>query len=159
MRTWRKLRVLALKTALCGLALTTSLASAQSTTPSVPAGSKIFIAKMEGGLDGFIPPEIRKQKVPLSVTLDEKDADFVLTGVSQKAGSAWYDVVVGGIIAGKDKFEANAQLVSVKDKTLVWSGEAGDRSVLFGALRRGGQRKIAERIVKQLREDLFSAKK
>ncbi len=68
---------------------------------NIPAGSKIFIAKMEGGLDGFIPPEIRKQNVPLSVVLDDKDADYILTGVSQKAGSAWYDVIAGGVIAGK----------------------------------------------------------
>lgn len=40
--------------------------------PNVPPGSKIFIAKMEGGLDGFIPPEIRRQKVPLTVVLDDK---------------------------------------------------------------------------------------
>ena len=126
---------------------------------SVPAGSKLYIAKMELGLDGFIPPEIRKQKVPLTVVLDEKDADFILTGVSQKAGSAWYDVVAGGVIAGKDKFEANVQLVSVKDRKLVWSAEAGDRTVLFGALRRGGQRKIAERIVKAMKDELFQANK
>jgi len=135
------------------LALPLSL-PAQNLAP-VPPGSKIFIAKMEGGLDGFIPPEIRKQRVPLTVVLDEKDADFILTGVSQKAGSAWYDVIAGGVIAGKDKIEANAPLVSVKEKQLVWSGEAGDRSVLFGALRRGGQRKVAERIVKAMKEEIF----
>jgi hypothetical protein len=123
--------------------------------PNVLPGSKIFIAKMEGGLDGFIPPEIRRQKVPLTVVLDDKDADYVLTGVSQKAGSAWYDVIAGGVIAGKDKIEANVQLVSVKEKKLVWSGEAGDRSILFGALRRGGQRKVAERIVKAMKEEIF----
>jgi hypothetical protein len=125
---------------------------------NVPAGSKIFIAKMEGGLDGFIPPEMRKQKVPLSVVLDDNEADYVLTGISQKAGSSWYDVIAGGVIAGKDKLEANVQLVSVKDKKLVWSGEAGDRSVLFGALRRGGQRKVAERIVKSMKEEIFKGK-
>ena len=57
------------------------------------------------------------------------------------------------MIAGKDKFEANVQLVSVKEKKLVWSAEAGDRSVLLGAFRRGGQRKIAERIVKEMKEE------
>jgi len=127
-----------------------------SQNPDVPPGSKIFISKMEGGLDGFIPPEIRKQKVPLMVVLDDKDADYVLTGVSQKAGAAWYDVIAGGVIAGKDKLEANVQLVSVKEKKLVWSGEAGDRSVLFGALRRGGQRKVAERIVKSMKQEIFA---
>jgi hypothetical protein len=124
---------------------------------AVAPGSKIFIAKMEGNLDGFIPPEIQRQKVPLTVVLDEKDADYILTGMSQKAGSAWYDVIAGGVIAGKDKIEANVQLVSVRDRKLVWSGEAGDRSVLFGALRRGGERKVAERIVKDMKAQVFQA--
>ena len=59
-------------------------------TIAIPPGSRLFIAKMEGGLDGFIPPEIHKQKVPFSVVLDDKDADFVLTGVSQKG---WVSLV------------------------------------------------------------------
>jgi hypothetical protein len=121
----------------------------------VPADSKVFIAPMEGQLDGFIPPEIQKRHLPIRVILDENQADFIMTGMTSRAGSAWYDVIAGGVIAGKDKFEANVKLVSVKDKTLVWSASAGDRSVVFGAFRRGGQRKIAERIVKQMEKDLF----
>lgn len=140
---------------LCALLIAPVLAQEKVT---VAPGSKIFIAKMEGNLDGFIPPEIQKQKVPFTVVLDEKEADYILTGMSQKAGSAWYDVIAGGVIAGKDKIEANVQLVSVKDKKLAWSGEAGDRSVLFGALRRGGQRKVAERIVKSMKTEVFQLK-
>ena len=126
---------------------------AEETT--IPPNSKIFISPMEGGLDGFIPPEIQKYRLPIKVVLDEKQADYIMTGLSSKAGSAWYDVIAGGVIAGKDKFEANVKLVSVKDKVLVWSTSAGDRSLLFGAFRRGGQRKIAERIAKQMKADLF----
>jgi hypothetical protein len=50
------------------------------------------------------------------------------------------------------------KLVTADGKRLIWAGEAGDRSLLFGALRRGGQRKIAERLVKQMRETLFSGR-
>jgi len=51
--------------------LTAELAvNAQS---KIPAGSKIFIAPMEGSLDGFIAPEIIKKKLPLVVVTDEKD--------------------------------------------------------------------------------------
>jgi hypothetical protein len=45
--------------------------------------------------------------------------------------------------------------VSVKEKQLVWAGEAGDRSMWWGGLKRGGQRKVADRIVNQLKKDLF----
>jgi hypothetical protein len=117
----------------------------------VPSGSKIFVAPMEGNLHGFISPEIIKKKVPLIVVTEEKDADFILTGASIRGDDKWYHSVFGG----KDKNEGNVQLISVKDKQVVWAREAGDRSMWWGGLRRGGQRKVADRIVKQLKKDLF----
>jgi hypothetical protein len=115
------------------------------------AGSKLYIAKMEGDLDGFLAAEIVKVKLPVTVVLDETAADYVLSGVSLKEDDKWYHVVFGG----KDKNEGNVRLLCVKDKTMVWAGEAGDRSLWWGGLKRGGQRKVAERIVKQLKKDLF----
>jgi hypothetical protein len=106
---------------------------------------------MEGNLNGFLAPEIVKKKLPLVVVMDEKDADFILTGASIKADDKWYNTVFGG----KDKNEGNVQLISVKDRQMVWAGEAGDRSMLWGGLRRGGQRKVADRIVKKMKDDLF----
>jgi len=118
----------------------------------VPAGSKLFIAPMEGSLDGFIAPEIIKKKLPITVVTDEKDADFVVAGGSIKADDKWYNTVFGG----KDKNEGNVRLLSVKDKSMVWAGEAGDRSLIWAGLRRGGERKVADRIVSQMKKDLFS---
>jgi hypothetical protein len=117
----------------------------------VAPGSKVFIAPMEGQLDGFLAPEIIKQRLPVSVVLEEKDADFVLAGASIKADDKWYHVAFGG----KDKNEGNVRLLDVKGKAMVWAGEAGDRSLWTGGFRRGGQRKVAERIIKQMRKDLF----
>jgi len=117
----------------------------------VPRGSKWFISPMDGNLDGFISSEIIKQKIPVVIVTDEKDADFVLAGASVKADDRWYNVVFGG----KDKNEGNVRLLSVKDKTMVWAGEAGDRSLIWGGFRRGGERKVADRIVKRMKDDLF----
>jgi len=44
----------------------------------------------------------------------------------------------------------------VKDKTLVWAGGAGDRSLFLGGWSRGGQSKVASRIVNKMKKDLFS---
>jgi hypothetical protein len=109
---------------------------------ALPPGSKLFIANMAGGLDGFISPEIRKQKVPLSIVIDEKDADYVLMGASHHAGGQ-------GV-------EAHVQIVRVKDKTIVWSEVSEDKPSMF----RGpaGLRKIAERLVRSMKRDLFSEK-
>lgn len=69
---------------------------------AIPAGAKMFIAPMENGLDGFIAAEIIKKKLPVAVVIDEKDADFILSGASLKADDKWYNVVFGG----KDKMRA-----------------------------------------------------
>jgi len=117
----------------------------------IPSGAKVFIAPMENGLDGFIAPEIIKKKLPITVVTDEKEASYVLAGGSIKADDKWYHSVFGG----KDKNEGNVRLLSIKDKQMVWAGEAGDRSLWWGSLKRGGQRKVAERIVKQMSKELF----
>jgi hypothetical protein len=117
----------------------------------VEQGSKLFIAKMEGGLDGFISSEVIKKKLPVTIITDENNADFVLTGTSIKADDKWFHTVFGG----KDKNEGNVQLISVKEKRVVWAGEAGDRSLIWGSWSRGGQRKVADRIVSKMKKDLF----
>jgi TolB-like protein len=113
---------------------------------------------MEMNLDTFIIAEIQRQRVPLRVVLNEADANYIITGVVQKTSRSTAGIVLGSVVGRQDKFEANAHLISVKSKELIWSGDAGDRSVLFSVLRRGGQRKIAKKIVKQLHNDLFANK-
>ena len=117
----------------------------------IPNGARIFIAPMAGNLNGFIAPEIIKKKLPVTVTTVEAEADYILTGGSIKADDKWYNTVFNG----KDKNEGNVQLISVRDKALVWAGEAGDRSLLWGGWTRGGERKIADRIVSHMKHDLF----
>jgi hypothetical protein len=117
--------------------------------------SKLYIESMASNLNEFIAAEIVKQKLPVQLVLEEKDADYILTGFSQRTEVKWYDVVSGSIVGGKDRLEASAKLVRVKDKTFIWAGESGDRSLIFGGLKRGGQRKLAERIVGKMRQDLF----
>jgi len=118
---------------------------------SALAGTKLFISPMEGELDGFLSAEIVKKKLPFVAVTDEKEADYVLAGASLVEDNKWYHVIFGG----KDKNEGNVRLLSVKDKKMVWAGEAGDRSLWAGGLRRGGQRRIADRIVKKMNTDLF----
>jgi hypothetical protein len=132
-------------------ALLVGICSARTNTPIIPNGSKVFIAPMGGDLDGFIAAEIIKQKVPVVVITDEKDADYILTGASIKADDHWYNSVWGG----KDKNEGNVRLLDVKEKRMVWAGEAGDRHLNFSAFKRGGERKVADRIVQKMKHDLF----
>ena len=81
----------------------------------------------------------------------EAGADFILAGVSMPEDSHWYNFAFGG----KDRNEGNVRLLNVANKTMVWAGEAGDRSLWWGNLKRGGQRKIADRIVRKMKGDLW----
>jgi len=123
----------------------------EGTQQKVPPGSKLFIAPMEGNLNPFIAAEIIKKNIPVIVVTDEKDAEFILAGASIRGDDKWYHTVFGG----KDKNEGSVQLLSVKDKTMIWAGEAGDRSLWWGNLKRGGQRKVADRIVSKMKDQLF----
>lgn len=118
----------------------------------IPAGARVFIAPMENGLDGFIAPEIIKQKIPVVVVTSEQDADYILSGASIKADDKWYNTGFGG----KDKNEGNVRLLDVQNKRMVWAGEAGDRSLWYGGWKRGGERKVAQRIVDHMKKDLFA---
>jgi len=109
---------------------------------------------MSGGLDGYIAAEFVKQNIPVVVVTDETAADFILAGSSQTQDNKWFNTIFGG----KDKNEGNVRLLSVADHTLVWAGEAGDRSLWWGNLSRGGERKIADRIVNKMKDDLFKKK-
>lgn len=143
--------------ALCLLLFVTLAVSATLTALAQPAqvrpGARVYIAPMEGDLHTFLAAEIIKQKVPINVVISDELADYILTGVSVKTGEGkWFDVMFG---TPKDKNEGSAQLVSVATKSLVWAGEAGDRSLMWGSLKRGGQRKVASRIVSKMKKDLF----
>lgn len=153
MRTWHRFVMMCI---LFCFPFFTSTATLQEF--KVPIGSKVFVTKMEMNLDTFIIAEIQKQNIPLRVVLNEAEANYIITGVVQKTSRSTAGAVFGSVVVGENKFEADAHLISVKSKELIWSGNAGDRSVVFSVLRRGGQRKVAKKIVKQLHKDLFVEK-
>ena len=137
--------------ALLALAFTQAVAQTKSGKHSL-AGAKIFIAPMRGNLRPFITAEIVKKKLPFVVVTDKKKAQYILAGSFIKGDDKWYHKTFGVT----NKNEGSVRLLNVKNKTLVWAGEAGDRSLPLGGWSRGGQRKVADRIVNKMKKDLFS---
>ena len=115
------------------------------------ADRRLYISPMEGKLDGFIAAEIIKEHLPVHIVLDDNDVDLVLVGQSLKEDDHWYNAVWGG----KDKNEGNLRLIDGRSRSLLWAGEAGDRSLIYGNLKRGGERKVAERLVRRMKNDYF----
>jgi len=127
--------------ALLALAFIQAVAQNKSEKPSL-AGAKIFIEPMQGDLHPFIAAEIMKKKLPVVIVTERKNADYILAGAFVKGDD--------------NKNQGSVQLINVKDKTMVWAGEAGDRSLFFGGWSRGGQSKVADRIINKMKNDIFS---
>src|SRR5689334_7349266 len=142
------------------LALFTLFAAA-SFAQSLPT---VFIAPMEGQLDGFIAAEIIKQHVPMKVVTEEKDAQFTLSGMSAK------ELVEKRFYYHRESDQniGNVRLVDIRSGTMIWAGEAGDRSLTISPLyvtdwafskrRRDGLRKVAQRIVERMKKESFDGK-
>jgi hypothetical protein len=109
---------------------------------------------MEGGLEGNITAELINKKLPFTVTADESEADYILTGQSSQGTNKWYDTAFG---IERDRVTGAVRLIRVEGRQVVWAGEAGDRNLMFGAGLfgdSGGKRTVAQRIVKQLKKAL-----
>jgi hypothetical protein len=131
-----------------------SAAIAFAQTPDLKSVHKIFIDKMPNDLDQYLRAEFTKQlKGRVAVVLDAKDADAILTGVSEEEKGTGAKIT-GRYLGLHDVATGTVSLLDKEGKTLLWSEEAGDRSLVFGVLRRGGERKVAERLVGKLKKAL-----
>lgn len=113
---------------------------------------KIYIDKMPNDLDQYLRAEIVKQfKGSLTVVIDRKDADGILTGVDEEEKGTGAKIT-GRYLGLHDVATGTISLLDKEGKTLLWSDEAGDRSLMFGVMRRGGQRKVADRLIGKLKK-------
>jgi hypothetical protein len=115
----------------------------------IQPGDRIFVPRMEGALHAYIAAELVK-KLPVMVVQDESAADFVLSGAARKTDDNWFNALFS-----KNSADGNVQLFYTRSRTLVWSGEPGDRSLWFDSLSNDDPRKLAARIVDKLKRDLF----
>jgi hypothetical protein len=141
-----------MRTRLALAALLVSLAFAQ--TPDLKSIHKIFIDKMPNDLDIYLRAEFFKQmKGKVSIVLDDKDADAILTGISdEKKGTGAQ--ITGRYLGLHDNATGSVSMLDKERKAILWADEAGDRSLMFGVMRRGGERKVADRLVGKLKKAL-----
>ena len=109
---------------------------------------------MPNDLDQYIRAEFYKQmRGKVTVVTDKIDADAILGGVSEEKKGV-LDQVTGRYLGLHDNATGSLNLFDKTGKVILWSGEAGDRSLVFGTLRRGGERKVAQRLVSDLKKEL-----
>jgi len=121
-----------------------------------PYNARFFVAPMDEGFDGLISALMMEKKLPISVVTDENLADFVVVGGTNKGPHKWYDTVFGGGYE-RDRNQGNIRVIRVRDKTVIWAAQKGDRSIWWGSLKKGGRRKVAERLVNKMKDDLFKS--
>ena len=119
-----------------------------------PYQARFFVAPMEENFDGLITALMIEKKLPLSIVADESLADFIVVGGTNKGTHKWYDTVFGSGYE-RDRNQGSIRVIRVRDKTVIWGAQKGDRSLWWGALKKGGKRKVAERLVNEMKGDLF----
>lgn len=119
-----------------------------------PYHARFFVAPMEENFDGLITALIIEKNLPVSIVADESIADFIVVGGTNKGTHKWYDTVFGSGYE-RDRNQGSIRVIRVRDKTVIWGAQKGDRSLWWGALKKGGKRKVAERLVNEMKSDLF----
>jgi hypothetical protein len=74
---------------------------------------------------------------------------MVGTGEHQSGTRA---AVTGRFLGLHDTATGAVSLVDKERTVVLWSSEAGDRSIWWGSLKRGGPRKVADRLVNNLKK-------
>jgi len=143
---------------LCVLAAIGAAASPMFAAEQKPAAislhsiKKIYVDKMDNDLDQYLRAEIQKQfKNEITVVLKPEDADAIMAGVSEHQNGT-RAAVTGRWLGLHDTATGSVSLLDKGGSTVLWSGEAGDRSIMFGAMKRGGPRKVADRLINDLKK-------
>jgi hypothetical protein len=113
---------------------------------------KIYIDKRANDLDQYLRAEIAKQfKGKVTVVLKKEDADGIMTGINeeQKGTAA---KITGRYLGLHDTVNGTVSLLDKTESSIIWSDEAGDRNLFFGIAHRGGQRKVADRLIGKLKK-------
>jgi len=117
----------------------------------IRAVHRLYIEKMADELDSHIKEEIRKQMPGLSLLSQRSGADAIMKGSAEKHDDTG-STVTRGYLGIKSTYSATVRITDAEGVNLLWSAEAGDSRALIGAFRRGGPKKVAERIVENLKK-------
>jgi hypothetical protein len=144
-----------MKRILIAFAITIGLSSNLSAGKKpIPTGAAVYIEEMDKDLDGFIRAEMISKNVPLKIVMKREEAHIVMMGTSEgNEKRSWHE---GWLTTEKDHAVGNITVVDRRTGEMLWAAEAGDRSLWWGSLARGGQRKVASRLANDLKDAIDS---
>jgi hypothetical protein len=120
----------------------------------LPRPARIFVAEMEGDLDGCFFVALNKLRRPMQIVILDKEeyADYVLTSTSIGASDRWRSVVFDK----NRKNDGNVVLIRVRDEKVVWTWGEGDPSEFWARAKDGLPLRLAEALVEAMWRDLFA---
>jgi hypothetical protein len=84
----------------------------------IPAGSKVYVAPMEGGFENFVIAGIQKKQVPVVVVVDRSKADFEITGIAESEKAGWAKMLFLG--SQQSKEQASIKVAKISDGSVVF---------------------------------------
>jgi serine/threonine-protein kinase len=128
---------------------TTQPAPALRSPRSIQGVRKIYIERMSDRMDELIAAEIRNQ-LPgrLTVVADRGDADAIMIGSSEKYSGSRFKA------SFHDEVAASVTITDKDGAKQFWTSQAGDRQQYGVVVKHGGAKKVAERLVSNLRKAL-----
>ena len=111
---------------------------------------RIFIEPMANDLHQFIGAEIQRQLGSRVQVASSKDqADTIMKGTGELSGAG---AITGKVLGVRREQTAYVTITDITGASVLWSDEAGSRTVLMGVIKKGGPRKLAEHLVNDLRK-------
>jgi hypothetical protein len=126
-------------------------------TASLSGIRSLYVEDAQGSMDEHVRDEIRRQLggvLRLAESAGTADAVMRLTVEAQKGGAVSGAARALGI---KDRAVVHAAILEPGSARILWQQGAGDRKPIIGAVRGESGRSIAERIVRELKQDLAGA--
>jgi hypothetical protein len=112
----------------------------------VPAGSRVFVAPMDGGFETYVIAGLQQKKVPLIVVMDRSKADFEISGISESEKAGWAKMLFMGNDLSRE--QASIKVTNLKTGIVAFA-----YSVNKGSSARGKQ-SAGEACAKHIKEKI-----
>ena len=95
----------------------------------IPAGSKVFVAPMDG-FETYMTAALAAKHVPLVVVADRDKADFEIRGGSQSEKPGWARTILTG--QSRTDEQASIQVVNLKTSAVVFAYAVNKTNAVHG---------------------------
>ncbi len=112
----------------------------------LPAGSKVYVAPMEGGFETFVIAGLQQKKVLLVIVADRSKAEFEISGIAESEKAGWAKMLFMGSQSSAE--QASIKIMNLQSGTMVFA-----YSVNKGSSVRGKQ-SAGEACAKHIKEKI-----